>query len=156
VLLTPTASPMSMTSTRRWPDGTGCPWSLSLRRGPLVHRRRRRHAGAAGAGQRRDWQCRKLLEVRDFINEGGRVLYTGQAAGSSTRRRWASSSATRSRTSNAATPPSRSLPGAVRVGDFRRPDRVLLRSRHPSRRRTRSGHWDPSDLRIAIHGSALS
>ena len=61
-----------------------------------------------GPGNASRLAMQELLEVRDFLNEGGRVLYTGQRPGSSTPRRSARSSTTRSRTGNAAaTPPSK-------------------------------------------------
>ena len=56
-----------------------------------------------GAGNASRLAMQELLEVRDFVNQGGRVLYTGQRPpGSSTRRRSAPSCTTRSRTGSAA------------------------------------------------------
>ena len=36
---------------------------------------------SAGAGNASRLAMQELLEVRDYVNEGGRVLYTGQSAG---------------------------------------------------------------------------
>ena len=72
----------SMTSTPR-PHGTGQPGRTEpLRRCHLVHGQRQRDARAGlGPGNASRLAMQELLEVRDYVNEGGRVLYTGQRAG---------------------------------------------------------------------------
>ena len=89
-----------------------------------------------GPGNASRLAMQELLEVRDFVNEGGRVLYTGQRAGqqytTSARR---PSSTTRSRTGSAA-PIRPSRPAASRCTDSatRRATRSSTRSARRSRR----------------------
>ncbi len=53
-----------------------------LRRGALVHRQRRGHAhGRAVPGNADRLALDQMLEARAYMNEGGRVLYTGKQAG---------------------------------------------------------------------------
>ena len=53
-----------------------------LRRGDLVHRRRQRHSPAGQGGGNADRLAMdEILEFRAYMNEGGRVAYTGAWAG---------------------------------------------------------------------------
>ena len=88
-----------------------------------------------GPGNASRLAMQELLEVRDFVNQGGRVLYTGQRAGQQTRRRSAPSSTTRSRTGSA--PPTRPFwraAWACSARATRRATRSSTCSARPSRR----------------------
>ena len=80
----PTASATTSTTSTPRTHRLGQPGrALALRCRHLVHRRRHRHARRPGwAGGNASRQAMdQLLEVRDFLNEGGKVLYTGKYAG---------------------------------------------------------------------------
>ena len=57
-----------------------------------------------GPATRHASPCTRLLPVRDYLNEGGQLLYTGKYAGTSTRTGTARSCTTRSRTTQCSRP----------------------------------------------------
>ena len=87
-----------------------------------------------GPGNASRLAMQELLEVRDFVNEGGRVLYAGKAPASSTPRVSARSSTTRSRTGSAA--PTRPYWHAA----WRCPARATARATRSSTVRRRHHH----------------
>ena len=116
-----------------------------------------------GAGNASRLAMQELLEVRDFLNEGGRVLYTGQRAGQQYTTglgdpalRPVREQAVPGRSCGPVT-----LPGAVGIGQLaRRSDRVLpRRGDHHSRRWLRPQHRrsfpDLRDRRSACPGVSL-
>ncbi len=100
-----------------------------------------------GPGNASRLAMQELYEVRDFINEGGRVLYTGQAAG----QQYTTGLGTQlydpfeNQQCRADPDIEARLPGPFRVGGLAgRPDPVLVRrDRHHAGRRQRSGHRRP-------------
>ena len=83
-----------------------------------------------GPGNASRLAMQEMLEVRDFVNEGGRVLYTGQRAGQqyTTGARHAAVRPVRERAVQRRPGRPGALPGAVGVGQLAgRPDRVHVR-----------------------------
>ena len=76
------SAPTSTTSTRTAARPRRARRAQPLQRRHLVHGRRRRSpASRGGAGHRSRLAIDEMLAVRDYLNEGGTVLYTGKYAG---------------------------------------------------------------------------